>query len=101
MRRSLLARVICIKSSSVRKNGHPRYISRRVSSFDSSRANEPSRAAAHVQRRQLADGGGLREERQEVLVLVDQRPVRLLCGCGELLHSLRPPGPRGGGGRVG
>src|SRR5918994_3778181 len=38
MRKSLLASVICMKSTSVRKNGQPSYISRSIVSFPASAA---------------------------------------------------------------
>src|SRR5215218_8278412 len=50
MRRSLFASVICMKSTSVRKNGHPRYISlRRPSPPLLSPTNEESAVPAPYQ----------------------------------------------------
>src|SRR3712207_3529765 len=50
MRRSLFANVLCIKSTSVRKNGHPRYISlKRPSPSSLSPANEDSAVPAPYQ----------------------------------------------------
>src|SRR5215212_9427957 len=126
MRRSLLARVICMKSTSVRKNGQPSYISRRTVSpaprstyppravlapgehpgdspeaFDLGVLNPTCGTATHVEQGELPDGRCLGEEFQEVLVLIDEPQVGIARLRRKVFHHSGPVGLRLAGRFVG